>query len=129
MTSDGACTTCQTLADYVVRLPENKKVFDFLAGIFEYICRKVTDEVICEGVTNEFGVVLIESLLNKVFNPLNFCNLHGFCSDYKKVELSIDDYAQRVLNDKPVPHPRVPTHRSSYKVLHLTDTHVDLLYA
>jgi hypothetical protein len=63
----------------IVDLPENKRVFSFLANIFTYICKFVVDEEICTGVTNEFGVVLIESLLNRLFNPTNFCNSHDYC--------------------------------------------------
>lgn len=67
----------------VDKLPENQKVFDFLANIFGYICRYVTDADICAGVTNEYGVILIESLLKKVAEPKQFCSLHSFCSQYK----------------------------------------------
>ncbi len=68
----------------MIALPENKRIFNFLAGIFEYICKFVVDADICAGVTNEFGVVLIESLLKKVFNPVNFCNLNDYCDTYKE---------------------------------------------
>lgn len=119
---------CKEVMGSVVTLPENKKLFNFMAGLFEYVCKYVVDESICKGVTEEFGVVLIESLLNKVFNPINFCNLHDYCTDYTEQRLSIKDFAKRVLKDKPVPHIKEPTNWSNYSILHLTDTHIDLQY-
>jgi len=70
---------------------------------------------------------LVNNLFKKLLNPIEVCGAIGLCKDSYHV-LDFNDYLKDVLADKPNKTTPQPTLKSTYKVLHLADMHIDFEY-
>lgn len=90
-------------------------------------CSAFISENVCYGYFLQYSKELVKNIFKKVFNPIEFCGSIGFCKDSYHV-LDFNDYLKDVLANKPNKTTPQPTYKSKYKVLHLSDIHIDFLY-
>lgn len=91
------------------------------------ILSKKTKPLLCKQAINTFGEVVVHSLSVKIFNPERACARLRLCPKTWENEI-LGDYIQGVLKDKPNTPQPTPTKRNTYKMMHISDLHVDLEY-
>ena len=93
------------------------------------LCLSIYDYDICDQNIQSYGFVLIESFINQFIKDLSLCKKLHFCKDDKEY-INVDDYAKRVLSDKPTNKTKEKINKNSknLKMLQITDLHIDLNY-
>jgi len=91
------------------------------------IISKKVKPLLCKQAIDTFGEIVIHSLSAKIFNPERACARLRLCPKTWETEI-LEDYIQEVLKDKPNTPQPTPTKRNTYKMMHISDLHVDLEY-
>jgi len=85
------------------------------------------DKQVCKGAVKGFGDILLNELIDKISDPQRICQRILMCPRTTRRE-RVKEYAEEILKDKPAPSVPTPTKKSTYKILQLSDPHVDLEY-
>ncbi len=85
------------------------------------------DKKVCRGAITTFGDILLDALIDKAFHPLKVCERMLMCPQTTEKQ-RIKDYIEEILKDKPPTDIPRPTKKATYKILQLSDPHVDLEY-
>lgn len=121
------CEGCELLFSQLNSLVINDKAINItLEAIFK-LCSRILNSSVCQGTLFEYGKSLIINLAKKNLNSKVVCWRLGFCPNKYYFE-NFTQYAKDLLQDKPEFSPPKPSKRSTYKLLHITDLHVDLNY-
>ena len=104
------------------------KAIGYLSNFADDACKLMLQKNVCDGAINEFARNLIISLFTGKLNSAYICGRMNFCEVKYKV-LEFEDFAKEVLADLPtsVELP-VPTMNQTFKVLHISDIHIDENY-
>ena len=126
------CTVCSFAIDVLKNYLLQKNGFEKFYALVETICHftKIDDRV-CDGAIAHYKDIVLDSLIRRFVDGDYICSLLNICQDTTDYE-TIDDYAQRILKDKPETKPKevVKTKNDDdyYKVVQVTDIHLDLDY-
>ena len=85
---------------------------------------------VCQGFVKGYLPIVIENIYSKYINDLSFCEKINLCpnTDMKNY-LNIDDYAKKILKNKPLKKKEKPDLSSQkWRMLQVTDLHLDLFY-
>src|SRR4051812_12729595 len=93
----------------------------------DIICETFQDKTVCLQAILNFGEVLFPSLWDKFTDPERVCQGLFLCPRTIHRE-NLKGFVDGVLKDKPPTKNVVPTKRSTYNILQLTDPHIDLQY-
>ena len=89
------------------------------------------DNRVCDGAIDHYKEIVVDAFLRRFLDGDYVCTLIKICEDTTEYE-SIDDYAKRILGDKPAPKEREIVERKNdddyYKVLQVSDIHLDMEY-
>eukprot|EP00827_Trimyema_finlayi_P002679 TRINITY_DN237_c0_g1_i4.p1 TRINITY_DN237_c0_g1~~TRINITY_DN237_c0_g1_i4.p1 ORF type:complete len:538 (-),score=114.47 TRINITY_DN237_c0_g1_i4:101-1714(-) len=94
--------------------------------IAENICEKEAEKFECQAQVDLLAPRFLHSYLYHFFDPFYQCGSQNLCDDYE--ELKVDDFKKRVLADMPTPQKTPVQNKSRYKILHITDTHIEFDY-
>lgn len=104
-------------------------------GLFQlltFICDKLIGmtHTTCYGYINSYGPVIFDSLIDHYLTGEYICTVTHACKDDHFIVLDADDYARKLLADKPVniSRPQIDETAETWKVLHVTDIHTDTKY-
>jgi len=103
------------------------KVIKYVEKFIELICHAIEGKKVCQGIFGEYAAEFVKNLFKKIFNPVEVCGTIGFCKNVYHVS-DFQDYLKDVLADKPNKTIPQPTLKGKYKILHLTDLHIDFEY-
>lgn len=126
-TATDKCAKCQTLVAVFQLLAAmgNQVFIDVVTGLCTKA--KINSASVCQGAINSEGPILIQSLLQmntKTHTSTSLCNaFFGLCDAPAVRNYTVPMIAPLVNRTKPDPSGKTPL-----KVLHITDTHVDLDY-
>jgi hypothetical protein len=99
--------------------------------LFEEICTEILEysKETCNLYINEYGPIIVDSLIDSHFTGEYLCSNKYFCKNLHIEYFNPDDYARKLLADKPknLPWKKNPNGKI-LKLLHLTDMHTDLGY-
>lgn len=98
-----------------------------LANLLTPLCALVLDKSVCRGAIDNYLPEFKWMMDNKGFTAKQFCALvlQGKCGAWEEV----NDWEIPIPDGKPEPQePTLPNEGSSYKILHLSDIHLDLSY-
>jgi len=121
------CDGCKNLISSTTTLL--KKVWEkqFFSFLLKY-CQKSQPSLECQDVINIYGAIIYDSIYNHYINPDFTCSLVLLVCPATEGPQNITQFVQRVLADKPkIPLP-TPTKKSTFKVLQVTDIHIDPYY-
>jgi len=103
-------------------------IINVIERAFIVICELIKiDKQVCHGAVKGFGDVLLDQLITKIADPLRICQRMMMCPRTVRKE-RVKEYAQEILKDKPETSIPTPTKKSTYRILQLSDPHVDLQY-
>lgn len=122
------CKTC-TVAVNALRNVFLKKYG--VQGFYKFcglICSKFIDDDICKGAIAHYGDIVLDNLIKRGLDSERLCKALKLCNNSIPY-ISIDDYALRVLRDKPQPvYEKVNATAPTLKAVQVTDTHLDMNY-
>jgi len=93
----------------------------------EKLCSLGLNKTVCLEAVSSFGPVLFKSLVDKLYEPIHFCENVFLCPRTTHRE-NLKKFVEDVLKDKPATNIPVPTKKSTYNILQISDPHVDLEY-
>jgi sphingomyelin phosphodiesterase len=126
------CTTCSFLVDVIKNFLLQKVGFDKFYQIIKNICHiTVFPAEVCDGAVDLYADLVVDSFFKRFLDGDWICSLIKICQDTKEYE-SIEEFAERILKDKPESIEREVVKRKNdedyYKVVQITDIHLDMEY-
>ena len=93
----------------------------------DLICDQQPSKRVCLATIGLYTGELFKQLFNKDFNAYHVCENVRLCPKERHRDF-LKEYIKDVLKDKPANDIPTPSKKSTYKLLHLTDPHIDLAY-
>ena len=126
------CEVCSFAVDVVKNYLLQKNGFEKFYALVIQICHLTKlDNRVCDGAIEHYKEIVVDAFLRRFLDGDYVCTLIKICEDTTEYE-SIDDYAKRILGDKPAPKEREIVERKNeddyYKVLQVSDIHLDMEY-
>jgi len=126
------CEACSFLVDVLKNYLLQKNGFEKFYALVKQICHYTKVDIrVCDGAIDLYDDIVVDSFLRRFLNGDYVCTLLKICNDTTEYE-SIDDYARRILSDKPETKEREIVPKKSddnyYKVLQVTDIHLVMEY-
>ena len=126
------CDVCSFTIDVLKNYLLQKNGIEKFYSIVKQICHlSKLDDRVCDGAIDHYGDIVVDAFLKRFLNGDFVCTLLKICTDTTDYE-SIDDYAKKILGDKPEKKEREIVFRKNeedyYKVLQVTDIHLDMEY-
>ena len=122
------CKTCKTSVEYFRNIILNKYGEQGLYKFLTLLCSNFLKKNICYGAITRYGPIVLDSFIKKTFNPNQICSNLNICTKEKYIK--IEDYAKKILSNKPkeIPKPKSKSKNKKLKSLQITDIHLDLNY-
>ena len=126
------CDVCSFVIDVVKNYLLQKNGFEKFYALVKQICHFTKlDDRVCDGAVDHYDDIVVEAVIRRFVNGDYICTLLKICNDTTEYE-SIDDYAKKILGDKPETQKKEIVPRKNeddyYKVLQVTDIHLDMEY-
>lgn len=120
------CSGCQAFYWVLHQVPTGllMKIVDLIA--FE-VCKQGQDAEVCSGVLEYLVPIYATTIFKRLFDPTKACPALHMCEPFYKV-WPLKQFIDDTLKDRPNKTTPKPTRRANHTVLHLTDSHLDLLY-
>lgn len=124
------CKSCLWTFDFIQRVLLQKYGWHMLFDLVSVICSLGLKFNICHEYVHVYGPIVTESLIDHYLNGNYICTMSYMCQTQHFIKLNADDYAMQLLQDKPLnqTHPEIDETAPVWKVLQVTDIHVDLNY-
>ena len=94
------CKVCRVVIDAMRGLVLKKYGIQGFYKVITMLCSAFTDEDICAGAIGHYGDIVLDSLSKRGLDSERVCHAVRMCSESIPF-IHIDDYARRVLADKP----------------------------
>jgi len=126
------CDVCSFVVDVLKNYLLQKNGFEKFYELVKQICHFTKlDDRVCDGAIDHYDDIVVDAFLRRFLKGDYVCTLVKICNDTTEYD-TIDDYARRILADKPETKERevVPKKNDEdyYKVLQVTDIHLDMEY-
>lgn len=124
------CTKCKTIVDGLKSILMLKFGRKGLHKLLVLICKKAKlREDMCVPVIDKYAPGMLDNIISYIFNSNEVCYLINACDDRPR-RLHADDYARRLLKDKPInlTHPPIDVNAKTLRMAVVTDVHLDLNY-
>ena len=122
------CKTCKISVEYFRNIILNKYGEQGLYKFLTLLCSNFLKKNICYGAITRYGPIVLDSFIKKTFNPNQICSNLNLCT--KEKFITIEEYANRILSNKPkeIPKPKKKLKNKKIKSLQITDIHLDINY-
>lgn len=121
------CTGCKNLISSTTLLLKKIWEKEFFKYLLKY-CQKAQPTLECQDVINIYGGIIYDSIYNHYINADFTCGIVLLLCPATESPMNITQFIQRVLKDKPDTPLPTPTKKSTFKVLQITDIHIDPYY-
>ena len=99
----------------------------FLKWLLDY-CEKTSPKLECKNVLDKYGAIIFDSIYYHYLDPNFFCGFVILVCPPTMEPMNLTEDIQRIVKNKPqIPLP-TPTRKSTFKVLQVTDIHLDPQY-
>ena len=129
------CKICEFTFTNVHNFLKKKYGFNWISRFVIWLCSWGVKYEVCEGAISLWENKVIDSIIDRYLDHEYICSSRFVCKDAHYVELNPDDYAKKLLEDKPNRTQIEEYHKrnsknlnKTYKVLHITDLHTDFKY-
>jgi sphingomyelin phosphodiesterase len=120
------CNTCK-VSLLSLQLAKNEFKKQFLKELLKF-CVKSHSEQLCQQGIPKYGSIIFDSVFYHYMDPEFACGYVLKACPSTEAPQNMTDYIQNVLANKPnIPLP-TPTLKSTFKVLQVSDIHLDPLY-
>ena len=115
------CKTCKISVEYFRNIILNKYGEQGLYKFLTLLCSNFLKKNICYGAITRYGPIVLDSFIKKTFNPNQICSNLNLCT--KEKFITIEEYANRILSNKPkeIPKPKKKLKNKKIKSLQITD--------
>lgn len=125
------CSGCEAFVSLLNLVPAENLISLVETIIIKVCALSLQKEEVCAGAVTEMAPYVIDSFKNRYLSPDFICGdtLQVCALDY--VYLDAMDYVRDMIKGKPnktYPYPNISDVKKTYKVLHLSDPHVDVEY-
>jgi len=100
----------------------------YIEPVLLKLCNLYADPETCKGTLKLMAPLIYENLIKKTLNPRKVCNSFFICPKEYWMKDNFDEYAKKILADKPPKNIPVPKKHSIYKAVHFSDIHADMDY-
>jgi sphingomyelin phosphodiesterase len=123
------CKTCLYTFNKFHQLLDKKYGLRLFEELIAKICSIGLEYEVCKNAIDLYAPVVINSLIEHYLDAEYICTNKFICKFDHYVKLNPDDYARKLLNDKPANIiPTIDEASPVLKVLHVTDIHTDMKY-
>jgi hypothetical protein len=123
------CKSCLSGFKKINWLLHQKYGFTIFQETLALICSAATDYSVCRKIVKLYSPEIFDALLDHYFDAEYICTFSKICSNIHFKELNADDYAIRLLKDKPQKKKQIPNlNPKKMKFVHITDIHFDRFY-
>jgi hypothetical protein len=123
------CKTCLYTFTKFHNFLDKKYGLKIMNEFVALLCSIAVDYGVCRKAINLYSPIVVDAILEHYLDAEYICSSKLICKFSHYQELNADDYANRVLEDKPVDIiPEIDETAPTLKVLHVTDIHTDLFY-
>lgn len=121
------CASCRLFYNTVPDVTKNTLRNKTFAGILD-VCRIKYPENLCQEGLVKYGPIIFDSLFGHYMNPDYACEFTlALCPKTMAIE-NVTDYILNVTNGEPDTPLPTPTLKSTFKVLQVSDIHLDPFY-
>ena len=126
-----SCKVCRGVVDALRGLVLEKYGVQGFYKVMTMLCSQFMDEDVCAGAIGHYGDIVLDSLIRRGLDSERVCHAIKMCSESIPF-IHIDDYAKRVLADKPeIAKENIDVKSLTspeLKAIQVTDLHLDLEY-
>jgi hypothetical protein len=123
------CKTCLYTFTKFHNFLDKKYGLRVINEFMALLCSIAVDYSVCKQAINLYAPIVIYSIVEHYLDAEYICSSKIICKFAHYQELNADDYANRVLADKPDNvKPVLDENAPTLKVLHVTDIHTDMFY-
>lgn len=127
---DVKCQLCHKAIQGVHSLSLHQDNYLYLIQLAKDLCVQYGEPTwfdICNQLIDVFKQVVIDALMNKIFDFEYVCKILYQCPGPNYIEENFEFYVESVMRDKPSGSARVDE-GETYKFVHVSDIHIDLMY-
>ena len=96
------CEVCSFIIDVIKNFLMQKKGFEKFYNLLKQICHFTKmDNKVCDGALDHYKDIVVDSFFRRFLDGDYICTLIKMCNDTTEYE-SIDDYAKKILGNKPL---------------------------
>ncbi len=121
------CGPCHYISRNLHSILKKKFGFNLLLNLITDACSLFLAKDVCHDAIFLYANIVVDSILDHYVEPEFICTKLRVCGQHF-VTLHADDYAKEVFKDKPAKEDVSFQSETSFKILHLTDTHTDPEY-
>lgn len=123
------CDSCSSAVEALHWVVQNDtNVQDYVEGLIVDVCSWVMEPSVCSGLVYTFADIVIDTVGNHYLTPDVVCWKLHMCPSPPFILTNLTTVIEDILADSPAVLPLPPPGNETWKVLHVTDMHVDLLY-
>lgn len=129
------CKACEYTFSKIHNFLQQKYGLTWGIKVVTWLCSWELKYEVCKGSIDLWQKTVVDAIIEHYLDHEYICSSRFVCQFSHYVELDPDDYARRLLQDKPNSTEIEEFHRKNerhvnktYKVLHITDLHTDFVY-
>lgn len=126
---DMDCNSCHLVMSILKEYLTSDKASAQSKEILTSICKLFSVQEVCEGMLDLYSSLITSAFADVYLDADYMCFKYSFCDEPVYHTENFTEWQDEVLKDMPQPNPwPVPNHHS-FRMLHITDIHIDPLYA
>lgn len=125
------CSGCEAFVSLMHTLPAKELISIVVTTIIKFCTHSLQKEEVCAGAVNEMESFVINSLKKRYLSSEFICGESLKICPLGYEYLNSMDYVNEILKNKPnktYPYPKPSQVSRTYKILHLSDPHIDMEY-
>ena len=124
------CKSCLYVFKTIHNFLDKKYGFSFLFQLIGLLCEYVIqfEKSVCKHAIEMWAPTITDALIEHYLDAEYICTNRLICQFDHYKELNADEYATRLLKDKPEKIKPNITSEKILKILHMSDVHTDLKY-
>jgi sphingomyelin phosphodiesterase len=123
-----SCLACKLAATALKGTVDSDSFLQTSSEAVVKICEFVVTQDVCQGLINQYASLVISGLSGRYLEPEYVCFQLNYCTDPAFVVEDFMKWEQEVISDAPSIQDWPEPSSNSFKFLHLSDVHIDLLY-
>lgn len=127
---DYKCKLCHKAVQGIHSFSLHQDNYSYLIQLAKDLCVKYGEDTwfdICNQLIDVFKQVVIDALMDRIFDFEYVCRILNQCPGPNYIEENFEFYVEGIMRDKPSER-ETEDGGETYKFVHISDIHIDLLY-
>lgn len=122
------CNSCHLVVSILKEYLTSDKTAAQGKEVLTRICEVFLPQQVCSGLLNLYSSMVTSALADLYLDPDYTCFKYSFCQQPIYHTENFTQWKNEVLSDMPHPNPWPTPTQTSFRLLHITDIHIDPLY-